>query len=83
MTSGEKMDITETIHKHLIGKFKTDSLETDESILEQGLLDSAGIFELIIFLEKEFEITVEDEEIVPDNFDSVDTISAMVKTKTS
>ena len=77
------MDATKTIHKHLIDKFKIDSLEANESILEQGLLDSAGIIELILFPGNEFEITVDDEEIVPDNFDSVNTISAMVKTKTS
>ena len=77
------MDITEIVLKHLLDKFKTDTLDPSESILEQGLLDSAGIFELITFLEKEFDITIEDEEVVPDNFDSLNTISAMVKTKKS
>jgi acyl carrier protein len=43
----------------------------DDSLLERGVLDSTDILELIVFLENRFLIKVEDEEVVPENFDSV------------
>lgn len=47
------------------------TLKDGESFLERGIIDSTGILELIGFLEDEFEIEVEDEEMVPENLDSV------------
>lgn len=45
-------------------------LETD-SFLGKGIIDSTGILELLEFIEEKFEIRVEDEEVVPDNLDSL------------
>ena len=45
-------------------------------------MDSTGVMEVIHFLEEEFGITVEDEEMVPENLDSVDNIVAFVNRKT-
>ena len=53
------------------------------SFLEEGIVDSMGIMELVMFVEENFSITVEDEELVPDNFDSVSRLSAYVRTKSS
>ena len=49
-----------------------------ESLLAAGLIDSTGILELVTYLEAEFGIVVLDEEIVPENLDSVDQITAYV-----
>ena len=57
------------------------SLSDDKSLLESGIIDSAGIFELVVFLEKEFSVTISDEDIVPDNFENVSCISNMIKSK--
>ena len=46
----------------------------DDSLLDSGLVDSTGIFELVSFLEDTFGVKVEDEEIVPEHFET----SAMV-----
>jgi len=56
-------------------------LENSASLLEQGIIDSTGILELIYFLEEEFDIQVKDSELIPENLDSVDNILAYVKTK--
>ena len=47
-------------------------LANDSSLLEHGVIDSTGVLELIGFLEREYQIKVTDDEIVPENLDSVD-----------
>lgn len=52
---------------------------TDEaSFLEQGIVDSTGILELVAFLEETYGITVGDSELTPDNLDSIDAIVAFL-----
>ncbi len=51
------------------------------SFLEEGIVDSMGILELMMFVEENFHITVEDEEVVPDNFDSVSKMAAYIRSK--
>ena len=53
------------------------------SFLEEGIVDSMGIMELVMFVEETFRVTVEDEELVPDNFDSVSRLAAYIRTKSS
>ena len=53
----------------------------DASFLEEGIVDSTGVLELVMFVEETFDITVEDEEIVPENFDSVSCLAAYVRRK--
>ncbi|MFZ5443711.1 MAG: acyl carrier protein [Myxococcota bacterium] len=57
------------------------ALKNDQSLLEAGIVDSTGVLEIITFLEAEFGITVEDEEMVPENLDAVDHIAAFVQRK--
>jgi acyl carrier protein len=56
-------------------------LKNQDSLLEQGIMDSTGVLELVGFLESQFGIKVADEELVPDNLDSVDRIVAFVGRK--
>ena len=53
----------------------------DDSFLENGIVDSLGVVELVTFIEGKYDIAVNDEEIVPDNFDSVNKIAAFVRRK--
>jgi acyl carrier protein len=53
----------------------------EASFLEEGIVDSMGIMELVLFVEEQFGITVEDEELVPDNFDSVSRLGAYIRAK--
>ena len=57
------------------------ALGSGDSFLDKGVLDSTGILEVIYFLEDEFKIKVEDEEMIPENLDSVNNIVAFIDRK--
>ncbi len=57
------------------------ALPDETSLLEQGIIDSTGVLEVILFLEETFGITVEDAEMLPDNLDSIERISNFVSRK--
>jgi acyl carrier protein len=59
------------------------TLNDNDSFLEKGIIDSTGILELVSFIEDEFKIQVRDEELVPDNFDSVSKLAGYITTKIS
>jgi acyl carrier protein len=61
---------------------RTTSYGDDDSFLEKGLLDSTGVLELVGFVEREFTIRVEADELTPDNLDSVNKLVAFVEKKT-
>ncbi len=54
------------------------TLGDNTSFLEQGILDSTGVLELVSFLESRYAIKVDDEELVPENLDSIDNIVAFL-----
>lgn len=58
-----------------------DSIRPEDSFLENGILDSTGVLELVHFLEERFGIRVADEELVPDNLDSIDRVVAYLRRK--
>ncbi len=57
-------------------------LRNDDSFLEEGILDSTGILELLMFVEETFGVQVDDEEVIPENFDSVDRLMRYILQKT-
>ena len=57
--------------------------DDDASLLDSGALDSTGAMELVAFLEKMFKIEIKDQEINPENLETVNRISAMVERKTA
>lgn len=57
-------------------------LKDDTSFMQEGIIDSTGILELVFFLEETFGISVEDDELVPENFDSLVRIVKYLETKT-
>ena len=73
--------------KKKIQKFITNNfpmrrtLEDDDSFLEKGIIDSSGVLELVGFIESTFEIEIEDDELIPDNLDSVNKIISFVNKK--
>jgi len=75
----------EKVRKYIIENFLFEaanaSLSRTDSLLESGVVDSTGILELVSFLEAEFDIAVRDEELIPDNFDSLERIAAYIDRK--
>jgi acyl carrier protein len=57
------------------------AFQDNSSFLEQGIMDSTGVLELVAFLEENFAIKVSDEELVPENLDSVDLICEYLERK--
>ena len=57
------------------------ALNSADSFLDKGILDSTGILEVIYFLEDEFNIKVEDTEMIPENLDSVNNIVSFIEKK--
>ena len=61
---------------------ETQTLDDDDSFLEKGIIDSTGVLELVNFIEETFNINVEDEDLVPDNLDSLNKMTSYIRKKT-
>ena len=57
------------------------ALEDRTSLLDQGIIDSTGVLEVIMFIESTFGVTVEDSEMLPENLDSIERIAGFVARK--
>jgi acyl carrier protein len=72
------------IKAFIMGNFlfgNDQDLNDDTSFLDEGIIDSTGILELVSFLEEEFDISVEDDEILPENLDSITNVTAYLEKK--
>jgi acyl carrier protein len=70
------------IAKDILFNNKGYPYSDEASFLENGIIDSMNVMELLMFVEETFKLEVADEEIVPDNFDSVSKIVTFVRRKT-
>lgn len=78
------MSVHETIRNFVVDNFlfgEDSGLKGDTSFLGEGIVDSTGILELVAFLESEFGIRVADDELVPDNLDSINRVTAFLERK--
>jgi acyl carrier protein len=78
------MNYHETVTEFVIENFlfgEGDRLKDDVSLIESGIVDSTGILELIVFLEETYAVVIEDEEVVPENLDSVTSIMKFLEKK--
>ncbi|MFU8790020.1 MAG: acyl carrier protein [Methylobacter sp.] len=74
-----------TIRDYILGNllFTEDPsvLQDDDSFLTQGIIDSTGVLEIILFIEDTFGIKVSDDEMLPANLDSVNKLAAFIMRK--
>ncbi len=79
------MSAAEQVRQYILENFlfstDTSLLGLDESFLERGLIDSTGMLEVILYLEENFDVKVADNEMVPENLDSVNRIAAFIERK--
>jgi acyl carrier protein len=79
------MQVKESVRQYILKNylFSTDesALKDDVSLMQAGVIDSTGVLELIMFLEEQFGVKVADEEMTPENLDSVERIVAFVGRK--
>ena len=79
------MDVLETVKTYIVENFlfgDDSRISPDTDFLENGILDSTGVLELVGFLEEKFGIRVEDDEVVPDNMNSLEKITLYISKKT-
>jgi len=69
------------IAKNLLFSDNGFAYDDDDSFLEEGIVDSLGIMEMVMFVEETFSVTVEDHEITPENFDSVNKLAQYIQSK--
>jgi acyl carrier protein len=81
--SSSKEQIRQYVAQNLIFSNNGFELSDDASFLEEGVVDSTGVLELVMFVEDTFGVAVADEEIVPDNFDSVNNLALYIQNKTA
>jgi acyl carrier protein len=62
---------------------KKRSTGNNEPLLESGIVDSLGILDVVAFLERTFSIKIEDDELVPENFGSIEYLASFVEKKTA
>ena len=78
------MDAAVVVRQYVVENFlfgEDGNLEDTSSFLETGIIDSTGILELVSFLEETFRVSVADEELVPENLDSIANIVAYLQKK--
>ena len=79
------MNTMEELRKYLISEFnadfKKDSIDPDENLLNRGIIDSLGIMKLIAFMEKAFNIKIANEDVIPENFQSLNSLNQFITRK--
>ena len=76
------MEVKEQVRRYIIENFlfgDDSPLENDSmSLLDGGIIDSVGVMELVAFLEQDFGLNVADEDLIPENLDSVSNLAAYI-----
>ncbi len=75
-----EMEIRKFIHENFILDGNED-LGDEDSLLEKGIIDSTGVLELVAFIEENYHFKVQDEELIPENLDSIKNISQFIQNK--
>jgi acyl carrier protein len=68
------------IDNFLFGK-NGDSFTDDESFLEKGIIDSTGVLELVAFLQSKYGLVIQDQDLIPENLDSIDNLVRFAETR--
>ena len=79
------MNYAKEIRDYVVTNFlfgEAGTLTDDTSFLDTGIIDSTGMLELIMFLDNQFGVRVEPEEMVPENLDSINRLVAYLSKKT-
>jgi len=85
MANVNEADIRKKIKEFITESFLIgsdfDQIEDSDSFMENEIIDSTGVLELTSFIETEYGISIKDDEITPDNLDSIDRLVGFVERK--
>ena len=76
-----KATVKQFIEKNFLYEKDRKNTSSDASLLDAGLIDSVGVFQLATFIETQFSIEVLEEDIVPENFENINAIVAFINAK--
>jgi acyl carrier protein len=76
-----KSDLRQFILDNFLYGQDDNILGDNISFLEKGIIDSTGVLELVSFIEETYGISVDDEDLIPDNFDSLNKLSSYIGQK--
>jgi acyl carrier protein len=76
-----KSKVKEFIKDNFLVDTELKGLGNDDSFFEKKIIDSTGVLELVSFIEEAFDFKVQDDDLVPDNLDSVNKIASFVTSK--
>jgi acyl carrier protein len=76
-----KNEIRDFILENFMMGMEKSELQDSDSLLDKGIIDSTGVLELVGFIEDHYQISIEDDELVPDNLDSVDNLIKFIEKK--
>lgn len=82
MTDALREQIRGFILENYLFTADTSALGLDDSLLGRGIVDSTGMLEIIFFIEEQLGVKVKDEEMIPENLDSVNRIANFVQSRT-
>lgn len=74
-------EINAYISNELISRPELLPLDNDTQLLESGILDSLSLMRLLVFVEEEFSISMDDFELLPENFNTVNAICAYIRSR--
>lgn len=71
----------QAIRRFISETFFVDEFASNDSFLQTGIVDSNGMMSLVVFIEQHFAIHIDDEELLPENLDSLDNLSRFIERK--
>jgi acyl carrier protein len=80
MSDKDKIKILQFIQENFVVGLD-EELRDDDSLLEKGIIDSTGVLELVAHLEETYGFAVDDQDVLPENFDSVNNLVAYIERK--
>jgi len=77
----EETDVLPRIHSFIAKTFplaRRRNITHNDNLLSGGVIDSLGVLEIVTFLQQEFSLEISDDELTPENFESIHSISQFV-----
>ncbi|MCI0399377.1 MAG: acyl carrier protein [Chloroflexi bacterium] len=79
------MNIETTLERFIVDELlignRQMKIAPETSLIDSGIIDSLSLIRLILFIEERFGLSIEDHEVVPDNFDSLQSLKALIASK--
>ncbi len=83
-TMSDKKDLANPVRKFILKQFplaRQRTIQDNDALLDSGIVDSMGVLDIVTFIESEFDITIADDDMVFENFQSIATLAAFVHSK--